>query len=460
MPVIYVDIDSLRSDHVGVYGYDQPTTPNIDDFATDGIQFNRGYVANSPCLPSRAALITGQYGIRNGVVTHGPSSQTLRSPASRIDWAGAWADHIDERSWWTLPELFYKQRISTCAISSFPRHPAPWFNHVWHEIQQPQEPKGDNESFQTVRAESVIDLAIDFIGDHHDEEFFLYVQLWDPHAPYKRTEEQIDVFRGGSLPPYPTEKQIDQHQKWDAWRSASDADIADRSDLAEMIAQYNAEIRYADHHVGRLLDFLHELGLYDESLVAITADHGEEFGEHGLYREHWSTHDGTQRVPFLLKPPSGQPIEMGARDQLVTNVDMPPTIADYAGLNVPPCWQGKSLRPVVENAETEWRDHIVIEHGLYTAQRAIRTEQWKLIRTYHPGMWSTVVLERQLYNLRTDPHEQNNVLEDHPEIAKQLENQMSSWTEKHGMNDEDPIHNTADRGPAGYRAFKNNYDGV
>ncbi|GAA0457881.1 sulfatase-like hydrolase/transferase (plasmid) [Halococcus dombrowskii] len=460
MPVIYIDIDSLRSDHVGAYGYNQPTTPNIDEFATDAVRFNRSYVANSPCLPSRAALITGRYGIHNGIETHGPLSQSFNSPASQIDWAGTWGDHIDERPWWTLPELFYKQRTSTCAVSSFPRHPAPWFHHAWHEVQQPQEPEGPNESFQTVRAETVIDLALDFIQQHADEEFFLYVQLWDPHGPYKRSEEQVDAFRSESLPPYPTAEQINQHQQWDAWRSASHMDIDDRTDLAEMLAHYDAEIHYADRHIGRLLDFLHNQALYDESFVTITADHGEEFGEHGLYREHWSTHDGTQRVPLIIKPPADQPIESGTRDQLVTNVDMPPTLADYAGFNTPTRWQGQSLRPVIENAKAEWRDHIVVDHGLYTAQRAIRTEQWKFIRTYHPGMWSATVPEHQLYDMHEDPQEQDNVVEDFSDVATNLEERMAVWAEEYGTDNEDPIRVVADQGPAGYNAFQSDYEGV
>ncbi|MGN8216612.1 sulfatase family protein [Halococcus salifodinae] len=460
MPTIYIDIDSLRADHVGAYGYDAPTTPNIDEFAEESVLFERNYASNSPCMPARAALLTGRYGIHNGVETHGPPSQTHNSPAFWIDWGGTWGNQIDERPWWTLPELFYNQRTQTCAISSFPRHPAPWFNHVWHRVYQPQEPEGPEESFQTVRGESVIDLALEYISKHLNDEFFLYIQLWDPHGPYKRSEEEISEFRGQPLPPYPTKEEIEAHQEWDAWRSAPDMSISDRDDLAEMLAHYDAEIRYADTHVGRLFDYLKENDIYDDSLITVSADHGEEFGEHGLYREHWSTHEGTQHIPLILKPPTSTPAELGRRKQLVTNVDIAPTLADYAGYEAPAQWQGQSLRPVIENNEASWRDHIVFDHGLYTAQRTIRTDRWKLIRTYHSGLWPSVVPDSQLYDMHDDPWERKNVVESNSDIVKDLKMQMDNWCEKHASEGKDPLQEVVEEGPAGYLAFGDGYDGV
>lgn len=116
--------------------------------------------------------------------------------------------------------------------------------------------------------------------------------------------------------------------------------LESREDLREIVAACDAEVQYMDHHVGRILSTLREFGLYEESLIIVTADHGEEFGEHGVYGEHWSTYDGTQRVPLLMKPPSGSDATPSRRDQLVTNVDMASTIADYAGLEPANEWQG------------------------------------------------------------------------------------------------------------------------
>ncbi|RJT07889.1 sulfatase [Halococcus sp. IIIV-5B] len=449
---ILIDIDSLRPDHIGAYGYGHKTTPRIDEFAEDAVRFQNAYVANSPCLPSRAALISGRHGISNGVETHGPRGQQIDFPANwpSNQWAGSWMSELETpEAWYTLPELLFQHRIKTGGVSSFPRHTAPWFHRQWHDFRYPQEPEEPDEKFQTVRGENVTDLAIDLVDRYQEDEFFVYAQYWDPHGPYKRSDDEIEEFRGECTHPYPTEEQLADHVTWDKWRSASEMGIENRADLAELVAAYDAEIRYADRHVGRLLDHLRDNGLYDDSLIILTADHGEEFGEHGLYREHWSTHDGTQRVPLLLKPPSSVSTESGERSQLVTNVDIAATVADYTEISRPEKWQGSSLRPIVEDEAQSGREYLVFDHGLYTAQRAVRTGQWKYIRTYHSGMWEETTPEEQLFDMESDPWEQDNVVEDHPEVGNDLSDQLEAWTERY-VGDADPLKEICDPGPAGY----------
>jgi len=454
MRTLYVDVDSLRPDHLGCYGYEAPTTPNIDEFAEDAVRFEHAYVANSPCMPSRAAFTTGRYGVNNGVTTHGSAGHSLAEVEGRTP---------------TLPELFFEDRTITAAVSSFPRHPATWFYHLWHEFYQPQEEPG--ERFQSPRGEDVTDLATDVLDRHGDGDLFQYVQYWDPHGPYRRTDEEVDRFREYPAPPYPTAEQTEDHLTWDAWRSARTPGVADeglkhvaadhiedRDALNELVSHYDAEIRYVDQWVGALLDDLRDRGLYDETFVVVTADHGEEFGEHGVYREHWSTHDGTQRVPLLVKPPADVDFEPGARDHLVTNVDMAPTLADFAGMDVPESWQGRSLRPVLADDSADWRDAIVVDHGLYTAQRAVRTERWKFVRTYNAGYWGGVTPDRQLFDMEADPWEQEDVSEDHPDVVGELETEMLWWAERHRSENVDSLLRTARDGPAGLTG--KDYEGV
>ena len=468
MNVLVVDIDSLRADHVGAYGYAGDTTPNIDDLVADGVAFSRGYVANSPCMPSRAALTAGRYGIANGVVTHGKRAQLIDRPENRTDWAGSWTENEPDRPWWTLPELCFQQRMRTIGVSSFPRHPAPWFYHVWHEFHQPQEPDEEmttewgHVAFQTPRATAVTDRAIDALSSNANAEngWMCYAQYWDPHAPYNRSDAEIERFRDVELPPYPTAEQIDAHREWDTLRGASQEGITSRADLNELISTYDAEIRYADEQVGRLLDHLRETDQYDETLIILTGDHGEEFGEHGLYREHWSTHDGTQRVPMIVKPPARTTYDSGFRDQLITNVDFAPTIADYLDLEPPERWQGRSLRPIIESADAEWRDSVVVEHGLYTAQRAIRTDRWKLIRTLHPGMWGGVLPEFQLFDMDEDPWEQTDLAAENEAVVERLADRMDGWVDAHQTGSEDPLERVADQGPSGYNSFAQGFEGI
>jgi len=194
-------------------------------------------------------------------------------------------------------------------------------------------------------------------------------------------------------------------------------DVTNREDLRALLAQYDAEIRYVDEQLGCLFDALRKHGLYDETLIVLTADHGEEFGEHRLYIEHWSTHDGTQRVPLLIKPPASSEFSPGRRDHLMTNVDIAPTIADFAGFQPPANWQGQSLDPLVADGEIDGRDALVLDHGLYTAQRAVRTNRWKYIHTLHPKMWGVVVSEHQLFDMASDPWEQDDLSDQYPDVV-------------------------------------------
>lgn len=446
MHVVVLDIDSLRPDHTSTYGYELETTPNIDRVADDGTVFSTAYAANSPCMPSRAALLSGRYGLSNGVTTHGPRGRVLQSPH-------VWEGQTYTREWWTLPEVFFNERVRTVGISSFPRHPAPWFYQLWHEFYNPQEPAGKGESFQTPRAADVADLAIDSIREHADDDAFVYAQFWDPHTPYDQPgldDDDTDY----PLPPYPTAATIEEHGEWDSWRSASQQGIESRADLADLLATYDNEIRYVDEQIGRIVDALRDEGLYDETLLVVTADHGEEFGEHGLYSEHWSTYEGTQRIPLIVKPPADSKLAVSQVDTPVTNVDLAPTVADYAGVKTPKRWQGQSLRPLVEATVESPREFVVVEHGLYTAQRAIRTPEWKLVRTYHAGMWDDELDEFELYNLVDDPWEQENLAGERPELVEELRTTMLLWVEETSGVSKDYLKETARKGPAGLRWAK------
>ena len=478
MNVFVIDIDSLRPDHLGAYGYPKPTSPNIDEFAEDAIRFDRAYVANSPCMSSRAALLSGRHGVSNGIETHGPRSQVLSSPDSWTDYDGDIFEAAPDYR--TLPEVFFDAGDAAVGVSSFPRHPSPWFYQLWTDFHHPREPttggpgeatdSSDLENFQTPRGSTVTDLAIVALDDldRRGGDGLCYVQYWDPHAPYLRSDEEVEPFRTGTLPPYPMQEQIETHREWDRWRSASDPafehslrhsgydQVENREALGELIAHYDAEINYVDEQVGRFLDELQSRDLYDESLILLTADHGEEFGEHGLYREHWSTHDGTQRVPLLVKPPADARIDVDAggesRDHLVTNVDFAATIADYADLDAPAAWQGTSLRPVLEDPDADWRDRIVVDHGLYTAQRAVRTDRWKFVRTYNDGEWD--LPDRALFDMKQDPWEQENLVGEHPEVAAELEREMAVWVEAHVGEEGDELRNVARTGPAGLHLYQ------
>lgn len=448
MNVLLIDIDSLRPDHIGTYGYNQDTTPNIDRLASDSVVFKNAYAASSPSLPSRAAMLSGRFSVSNGIVSHGREAQNINSPKtmepeSLKDWSG------DMKDWRLLPELFFENRIETIGVSSEPRHPAPWTSNTFHQFYQPQEPEGIMETHATVRGNKVADQTIEAIDSEQDN-FFLYTQFWDPHIPCKRSENEIDDFITPKLPDYLTEDQFHKHMEKD-WNSPETTNLESVEDVRKLIAGYDAEINYADQQVGRIIQKLKEKEIYDETLIILTADHGEEFGEHGVYREHWSVYEGVQRIPLIVKPPKGS--EMKKIDKLVTNVDIAPTAAEYAGFETPTKWQGRSLKPLIQDQKIEWRSHLVVDHGLYTAQRAIISEDgWKFVETLHSGLRN--LPEKQLFNLEKDRCEQQNLIEEKNEKAKHLEKQMENWVKNNLGLGNDPLEELAGKGPVGYRYLK------
>jgi arylsulfatase A-like enzyme len=452
--VIILDIDSLRADQLGAYGQEQEVSPNIDDLSEDCKIFTGSYVAGSPSMPSRASLLYGRFPVHHHVETHGTMGQTINHPYSwsfsaKKQWEG------DLREWWSLPEALFRNGVESCAVSSASRYPAPWMFNFWNRYVQPEEPDVDPSTFASVEAEEVVDHGLKFLEDS-DSEFFLYLQFWDPHVPMQRPEEEVEEFKDMDIPDYPTEKQIEKHQSWETKNSASDKEIKDKEDLRELYAEYRAEISYVDRQIGRIIEYLEEEGIYDDSLIILTADHGEEFGEHGVYQEHWSTNEKIQKVPLLVKPPEDDP-EQESFDDLVSNVDLAPTVLGYFDLEVPGKWQGRSLKPLIENENFDWREFLVMDHGLHTAQKAIRDGKWKVIQTMHPGDWNGKLQEMQLYNVEEDPFEQENLALEKPKLVEKLKTKMDLWREQR-MHGSDPLKKVGERGPAGYRYLENSLE--
>ena len=424
MWVVYIDIDSLRPDHLGCYGYGRNTSPNIDRLAKQGIRFARAYTSDSPCMPSRAALISGTHGITNGVVTHERSGGPFRDPLSSLPW------------------VLRNQGIPTAAISSFGRHPAPWFYVGWNEYMDPID--RPSLSFQQIDGQTVADRALDWMNDHRDlDDAYLYVQMWDPHAFYEAPESFVEMVKSDHYPAHPTREEFESHCEDSFWHSARGVGLNTYEDWKRMIDEYDAEIRYADYQVGRLLDALTEVKKERDVLVILAADHGEEHGEHGVYVEHWSVYNGTQQIPLIVSD-SRRTSKGTVHEGLVLQLDITATICDALGVTPPSHWDSLSLLSQVDDP-TVGRSHIVCGHGLYTAQRTVITSEWKFIRTYHPGLWD--LPRTQLFG-REDVWEQNNVMEEHPDKADYLDRLLREWEETHriGM---DPMMSNAAKAPAG-----------
>ncbi|MEE1565979.1 MAG: sulfatase-like hydrolase/transferase, partial [Acidimicrobiales bacterium] len=206
--ILWIDIDSLRPDHLGCYGYPRPTSPCIDELAAEGVRFDGLYTSDSPCLPSRSALQTGLFGIHNGAVSHGG---TAADPFSE----GLRRGFRSPRAHGSLAAVLSRAGLWTTTISVFGQHHSAlhWYAGFNEAIQ---------DGYNTWSAEGVGRHALDWLARNADRDrWFLHVHVWDPHTPYTGTLEDAEVL-GGGRPDWVTEEVLARHRTQGGPHSAAE----------------------------------------------------------------------------------------------------------------------------------------------------------------------------------------------------------------------------------------------
>ncbi|WP_407267896.1 sulfatase [Radiobacillus sp. PE A8.2] len=448
MKIIYIDIDSLRPDHLSCYGYKRKTSPYIDSIAEKGMRFDGCYAASSPCLPSRASFMSGRYGVNHGAITHwGPGSDFYYPEGD---------GHSTKYPFFTryLREAGYE----TVTFSSFgDRHHAWWYFAGWNEVHTHTMQEG-NEN-----ANEVVDKVIPWLEDNgKNDNYFLHLQLWDPHTLYTCPVEYAEQWQDHPAPSFPSEEVIKKQQNDSFPRSANFLHTVDnfpdtmprkinsRKDYEKLVNGYDGAINFMDEQIGRILETLKKLEIDDEVTFVISADHGESLGEHGIYGEHASATESVHHLPLIIKSPNVTQPNSDYKG-LLYNVDVIATITDMVGLDIPLGWDGKSFLPRLKGEKGTFRDHLVMDHALYTCQRAVRDEKWYYIRTYHPGLYKFDQVS--LYNMEDDPYQQENVIAEHPEVAKEMDHRLMEWQQENlgvNLNRVDPLQEVIKTGPWKY----------
>ncbi|HSL58352.1 MAG TPA: sulfatase [Acidimicrobiales bacterium] len=430
MRILYLDIDTLRPDHLGCYGYHRDTSPNIDALAADGIRFDNVYASDVPCLPSRTALATGTFGTRNGVVTHGGTAADLRPEGPGRQFMSA----TMRESWaWR----FYRAGWHTASLSSFPfRHSASWWNNGFMEALNLMRGMGGE------RADQVLPGALDWLDRRgRDDQWFLHVHLWDPHTPYNTPDAYGNPFEGQPIPAWHTEEV--RQRNWDLpgphtaqepWGFTPDEwgpppprqpwDLSSMEEVTRVFDGYDVGIRYADDAVGRLVDHLDRLGVLDETAILVSSDHGEAFGELGVYADHQGADEATTHVPAILRWPG---LAAGVDRGLHYHLDLAATLLDLAEAGpVPDSWAGRSLAPALTSGGPTGRDHLVLTQGAWTCQRGVRTGDHLYLRTGHDGYhcWP----DEMLFDVVADPHETHDLAADRPDLVADARSLLDEWT--------------------------------
>lgn len=209
MKLLLIDIDTLRPDHLGCYGYPRNTSPNMDAIAADGACFTDYYCSDAPCLPSRAAMFTGKFGIHTGINGHGGTAADLRLE-------GAGRDFRDRCAVTNLPAILRNYGMYTASISTFPeRHSAWWFNAGFQETHNLGTGGGEI-------AQEVTPVALRWLEDNRDrEDWFLHVHYWDPHTQYRTPAEVGNPFEGQDSPAldWITPEIFEKHRKMAGFHS-------------------------------------------------------------------------------------------------------------------------------------------------------------------------------------------------------------------------------------------------
>ena len=430
MRVIYLDIDTLRADHLGCAGYHRDTTPNIDRLAAEGVRFENVYASDVPCLPSRTALISGMFGIRNGVVNHGGLAADLRPEGQGREFIGRFAG----ASW---AAKFYWAGWHTASFSSFPfRHSASWWNHGFMEAMNLMRGMGGE------RADEVLPGVLDWLDRKGQaDNWFAHVHLWDPHTPYNTPDEYGNPFEGDEPPAWHTEEVRARNWELSGPHSAQEPwgfspgewgeppsrqpwNAASMDDVKAIFDGYDVGIRYADDAVGTIMNKLADLGVLDDTAVLVSSDHGEAFGELGVYADHQAADEATCHIPSVLKWPG---LEPRVYSGLHYHLDVAATTVELAGLNVPAHWDGLSVAAELEAGTEAGRDHLVLSQGAWACQRGVRTGEDLYLRTWHDGYhghWP----DEMLFDIGSDPHEQNDLAQSEPERVAGARAILDDWT--------------------------------
>jgi arylsulfatase A-like enzyme len=399
--VLLITIDCLRPDHTSAYGYERLTTPHLDDLASEGVRFTQA-ISQGPCTRvSFAAMFSSTYpAMLGGFLRLSPQRTVL---AEILRQAGYCTVAVGSNPYLS-PLYGYDKGFET-----FDDSLVPWVQPHQHRLL-----KHLNRCFIIARrwlpylpASALTAKAVRFLRCHPvARPWFLWLHYMDVHDPYRPPRRHAARFRSARRP------KLSDRALWQ--KALSQPEEISENERQHLIDLYDAEISFADEQIGRLLTQLRRLGSDDSTLIIVTADHGEEFGEHDQFSHRFKLYDELLRVPLIMHLPARLPAGRVVTAQ-VRLLDLLPTILDLLDLDGGP-FEGASLLPLVEGHDEAPRTAISetqLETGLY----AIRQDDWKLILDVHTGAV-------ELYNLRRDARETINCADAAPLMASKLEAQL------------------------------------
>ncbi|MDO5971935.1 sulfatase [Flavivirga aquimarina] len=481
--IVFIMSDDHAYQAISAYGHKLNNTPNIDRIANEGAIFNRGFVTNSICAPSRAVMLTGKHSHINGKVDNiDPFNWDQDNFAKALQKSGYQTALVGKIHLKGLPQGFNYSNV----LPGQGQYYAPDFIE-----------NGVKKKYPGYVTQVTTDIALDWLNNKRDKEkpFLLLYHQKAPHRTWMPEEKYLDSFANKTFDPpanfFDTYEgrpaaakhemgiykdmdlvydlkmldkegdiktkyrnafqgqynRMDEKQKaaWDAHYDPIIEDFKSKKlegkDLAlwkynRYMKDYLRTIQSVDDGVGEVLDYLKENGLEENTIVVYTSDQGFYLGEHGWFDKRFM-YEESFRTPLLIKYP--KEIKAGTViDDLVQNLDFAPTFLDYAGVDIDESIQGESFRKLVNGEASEWRDAIYYTYyefpGEHHVKRhyGVRTDRYKLIHFYYDiDLW-------ELYDLEKDPSEMTNVYNDpsYAKVKEDMHKHLEAMRTKYGDNDE------------------------
>ena len=390
--IILISLDTVRADHLSCYGYKRPTCPTLDKIASNGICFLDASATSPWTLPSHGSMLTGFYPSHLGL--HG--TYDYQAIPQDVE---------------TIASVLSKKGYSTAAfINSFFVSEKFAFDKGFDKfvyVPEDQKPQG--------AAPVINKLAEKWVSKHKNEPLFLFLHYFDPHSDYVSQPEYRKLF----LSPYdgPVDGTTAQLVFYRAGRFAMD-----QNDVKHLVELYDAEVRQLDSQLKNLFEFLDRLGLLENNYLMITADHGEEFLDHGGVLHGKTHYQEIIRIPLII---SGPGIPKGLRIQTPASlVDIMPTVMDILSVNTQVKFDGYNLRPLWTKDSGELPDRLIFsENDHDNLKRSVRYKQYKL----HYDLTSKA---GRLYNLAVDPGEQIDIAGEQINVFRSLYSKLESFMKK------------------------------
>ena len=400
--IVLLGIDSLRADHLSCYGYHRLTTPHLDRFASQGVLFENTFSPHIPTTSAYGMMLTGMDIFSTQLVAHRPKGP-LRPEIK------------------TLAEILRQQGYRTVSVGFSGRASARGFDEYLNFTQM-----GSWSQGRVPKAQRLNELALPALDRLVDDgrPFFLFLRHMDPHSPYLPPQPFERIFYHGDECD-PANRSMEPVFAFEPFKHTLIDMLPPRiSDREYVNAQYDGAIAYMDACIQSIFTALEAHEIFDETIVAVNGDHGEELDEHGFWYDHHGLYDTVLHVPLMLRYPPKLPAgrRVAGSNQ---HKDLVPTVLDLAGIDAGVDFDGRSLMAMIAGEAASHESEFYITECAWMRKHGWRTPQWKLIRALEPDFHFMPPVE--LYNLVEDPGESVNLAEDLPEVVSALTARLEAW---------------------------------